>query len=38
VPVPDTVPQHLERLGDIGFKRAELWFQFFNFISMAAFK
>jgi tRNA (cmo5U34)-methyltransferase len=36
--VPDTVPQHLARLGDIGFKRAELWFQCFNFISMAAFK
>ena len=36
--IPDTIPQHLARLEEIGFKRAELWFQCFNFISMAAFK
>ncbi|MDD5728089.1 MAG: carboxy-S-adenosyl-L-methionine synthase CmoA [Victivallales bacterium] len=36
--IPDTVSQHLARLEEIGFKRAELWFQCFNFISLAAFK
>ncbi len=36
--VPDTVLQHTARLEKIGFKRCELWFQCFNFMSMVAFK
>jgi len=36
--VPDTIPQHITRLEKIGFKRCELWFQCFNFMSMVAFK
>ena len=36
--IPDTVRQHTARLEKIGFKRCELWFQCFNFMSMAAFK
>ncbi|QSH41970.1 carboxy-S-adenosyl-L-methionine synthase CmoA [Lentisphaerota bacterium ZTH] len=36
--IPDTIPQHLQRLEAVGFKRCELWFQCFNFMSMVAFK
>lgn len=36
--IPDTIPQHIKRLEKIGFKRCELWFQCFNFMSMVAFK
>jgi tRNA (cmo5U34)-methyltransferase len=36
--IPDTIPQHSARLEKIGFKRCELWFQCFNFMSMVAFK
>lgn len=36
--IPDTVPQHAARLEKLGFKRCEVWFQCFNFMSMAAFK
>ena len=36
--IPDTIPQHIERLEKIGFKRCELWFQCFNFISIIGFK
>lgn len=35
---PDTVRVHRERLAAAGFKRCEIWFQCFNFISLAAFK
>jgi tRNA (cmo5U34)-methyltransferase len=36
--IPDTIPRHIARLEKIGFKRCELWFQCFNFMSMVAFK
>ncbi|MCP3967862.1 MAG: carboxy-S-adenosyl-L-methionine synthase CmoA [Lentisphaerae bacterium] len=36
--IPDTIPQHIQRLEKVGFKRCELWFQCFNFMSMVAFK
>ena len=36
--IPDTIQQHIARLEKIGFKRCELWFQCFNFMSMVAFK
>ena len=36
--IPDTIPQHIARLEKIGFKRCELCFQCFNFMSMVAFK
>lgn len=36
--IPDTIPRHVARLEKIGFKRCELWFQCFNFMSMVAFK
>jgi len=36
--ITDTIPQHIARLEKIGFKRCELWFQCFNFISMVSFK
>jgi tRNA (cmo5U34)-methyltransferase len=36
--IPDTVAIHRQRLTAIGFKCCEIWFQCFNFISMAAFK
>ena len=36
--IPDTIPQHIARLEKIGFKRCELWFQCFNFMSMVAFR
>jgi tRNA (cmo5U34)-methyltransferase len=36
--IPDTIATHRQRLADVGFKRCEIWFQCFNFISIAAFK
>jgi tRNA (cmo5U34)-methyltransferase len=36
--VPETISQHIKRLEKIGFKRCELWFQCFNFVSIIAFK
>ena len=36
--IPDTIETHEQRLSSIGFKRCEIWFKCFNFISMAAFK
>lgn len=36
--IPDTIDLHRRRLADIGFQRCEIWFQCFNFISIAAFK
>jgi len=36
--IPDTLPEHQERLKRIGFNNSNVWFQCFNFISMVAFK
>lgn len=35
---PDNIELHKARLGEIGFKHTELWFQCFNFGSMVAIK
>jgi len=34
--IPETLKQHRVRLGEAGFRRADLWFQCFNFISLVA--
>ncbi|GAA5219359.1 carboxy-S-adenosyl-L-methionine synthase CmoA [Corallincola platygyrae] len=34
----DTLPEHIARLKEIGFKHASPWFQCFNFTSMVAIK
>lgn len=36
--VPDTLPDHKERLLSAGFKHASVWFQCFNFASLIAIK
>jgi len=36
--IPDTIEEHYSRLNSCGFKTVYLWFQCFNFISLAAFK
>jgi tRNA (cmo5U34)-methyltransferase len=36
--VPDTLTKHSERLSVCGFENITLWFQCFNFMSLAAFK
>ncbi len=36
--IPDSIPQHKQRLSSIGFSSVELWFQCFNFGSMFAIK
>ncbi len=36
--VPESVEQHLQRLKDAGFSRAQVWFQCFNFVSFLAIK
>jgi tRNA (cmo5U34)-methyltransferase len=36
--IPDTLETHYSRLSDAGFSRSWLWFQCFNFASLAAFK
>lgn len=36
--IPDSIPQHRERLTSIGFSSVEVWFQCFNFGSMFAIK
>ncbi len=36
--IPDTLDKHTERLEVCGFERITLWFQCFNFMSLAAFK
>ncbi len=36
--IPETFATHKQRLLDIGFKKVELWFQCFNFMSIVAFK
>jgi tRNA (cmo5U34)-methyltransferase len=36
--VPETFSQHQQRLKQAGFSSAEIWFQYFNFASLIAFK
>lgn len=36
--IPDTLNKHRERLAVCGFEKSVLWFQCFNFVSLAAFK
>jgi len=36
--IPDTLNKHRERLAVGGFEKTILWFQCFNFVSLAAFK
>lgn len=36
--IPETFTQHQTRLQSVGFKSAELWFQYFNFASFIALK
>ncbi len=36
--IPDTLNKHRERLAVCGFEKTYLWFQCFNFVSLAAFK
>ncbi len=36
--IPDTLNKHRERLSVCGFEKTYLWFQCFNFVSLAAFK
>lgn len=36
--IPETLEAHQQRLLSAGFKKVELWFRCFNFVSMVAFK
>ena len=36
--ITDTLDQHHQRLGQVGFARHLTWFQFLNFVSIVAFK
>lgn len=36
--IPETIPQHRQRLQQAGFSRADVWFQCFNFASLLAVK
>ncbi|HHJ81072.1 MAG TPA: carboxy-S-adenosyl-L-methionine synthase CmoA, partial [Candidatus Tenderia electrophaga] len=36
--IPDSLPQHHQRLKEIGFKQSNTWFQCFNFASILAIK
>lgn len=36
--IPETIPQHRQRLQKAGFQSAEVWFQCFNFASLLAVK
>ncbi len=36
--IPDTLEQHSARLQQAGFRRSELWFRCFNFVSLLAIK
>jgi tRNA (cmo5U34)-methyltransferase len=36
--IPETLETHKQRLASIGFKSAEVWFQYFNFASLIALK
>ncbi len=36
--IPDSIPQHYERLRSAGFRQTNVWFQCFNFVSFLAVK
>ncbi|MFU8789102.1 MAG: carboxy-S-adenosyl-L-methionine synthase CmoA [Methylobacter sp.] len=36
--IPETFSQHQTRLREVGFSSAEVWFQYFNFVSIVALK
>ena len=36
--IPETLTQHQNRLREVGFSSAEVWFQYFNFASVIALK
>ena len=36
--IPETLTTHLQRLSDVGFKSASVWFQCYNFCSIIAIK
>jgi len=36
--IPETVPAHLERLGEAGFRHAGVWLRWFNFVSLLAIR
>ncbi len=36
--IPESIPAHMDRLKVAGFSSAEIWFQYFNFISLIALK
>ena len=36
--IPETFAQHQNRLRQVGFSSAEVWFQYFNFASIIALK
>ena len=36
--IPDTLTAHRERLAQAGFRSREVWFRYFNFISLIALK
>ncbi len=36
--IPETLETHKQRLNSVGFKSAEVWFQYFNFASLIALK
>lgn len=36
--IPDSLQTHIQRLSNAGFTKVHVWFQCFNFVSIAAFK
>lgn len=36
--IPETLPEHRARLTEAGFSSCEVWFQYFNFVSLIALK
>lgn len=36
--IPETLERHRQRLSEAGFRRTDLWFQCFNFISLIAYR
>jgi len=36
--IPETLERHRQRLSEAGFRRADLWFQCFNFVSLIVYR
>ncbi len=36
--IPESLPRHVERLQQAGFSNVEVWFRYFNFVSLIALK